>query len=78
MMGQDSGQSDYQKIKFDNYLNTMLAYSVEIDNFIKDGWKVLDILTGSNTDLKVYLIGYPKTTIPRFEQMYMENRNETN
>lgn len=76
-MGQDSGQSDYQRIKFDNYLNTMLAYSVEIDDFIKDGWEVLDILTGSKTDLKVYLIGYPKNTTPRFEQMYMENRNGT-
>lgn len=60
--------------RIEGYSNTMLAYSVEIEQFENDGWVVLDQSYMEKADITIYLIGYPDDKIQRREPFHQENK----
>lgn len=63
-----------KKIKIEGYSNTMLAYSVEIADFVNDGWVVLDRALLPRIELEVFLVGLPDEKIGKYKPFSMENK----
>lgn len=56
--------------------SVMLVYQHELEDFIKDGWHIVDTLRGEQTSILLYLVAYKKgqKTAP-FSTQAMEFQN---